>query len=1074
MHDLLIRGITIVAMSGRVPVLLALLLFSVSLVAQSPETSAKPDLAQEAFVFEHLNESVRFENDGSGARETTAAIRINSQAGVQAFGQLVFGYSTANEELTIDYVRVRRADGQVVETPASTSQDFAPEVLQQAPMYSDYRERHVSVVGLQPGVTLEYHIVTRIKPLAQGEFWYEYSFPTNWAMTDSSVQINLPKSQEIKLKSPDRKYETRDEGDRRIYAWTVKNFVPKRGKAQEEEEEEDDAPDIQISSFSDWPQVSHWYAKLQSERAVPDESIRKKAAELTHGATSEEEKARRLYSFVALNIRYVSLSFGVGRYQPHPASEVLQNGYGDCKDKHTLLQALLAAEGIQSYPVLIHSDRKLDADVPSPAQFDHVITAVKLGTALTWLDSTAEVAPYGLIEYQLRNKQAVIASSDSAGGLHKTPAEAFVHNRTELNIKAKFNELGTLEADVEMTATGDSDWPIRSVFRRSPQANWARALELWSRAWGLPGDVSQVRIEGIENTAQPLRVSYHLRKSDYFKVPSTGENFQLLPPISGGRVPKSNKKHPSEPLDVGPAGERVYRAHVEFPANFSVHLPSDVRVTRDYGEYTSSYKLAKNVLDAERRMVLKVNELPSLRRADYSSFHNVTTSAVEETPWCSASRPSATALASAAEMKGSAEELREAGRAALKRQDFTTAATLLQRAADQDPSAKEGWDELGQAYSNLKQHEKAVQAFQNAIAKDPSEARANIELADELSQLGRYDDAIAAYRKEIELAPSEKSAHKQLGLLLVQLKRDREAQTELEAAAAIPPEDPGVKMALAQLYSRTGDSKKAELLMASLTGGPAAALNSDMFGPALREDADPGEVAHGAEKSLNALSDQFDSGEFDHLDANAFSAMDTVALSWARMGWAQFLQGENVPAWQYLEAAWYLSQSGTVANRLARVFEKTGAKDRAEHMYALAVAAGGPEAQSSRQQILKLDPANAEKQLSQAMAELQKMRVLSLPQLASQNGSARFALLFDNSNTPDRVQFLDGDESLRSAGDKLQKLEFPVKFPDVSSIKVIRLGTASCVTSGCTFQLQPLNSMQQSIHPELAATPKGP
>src|SRR5437764_14528908 len=82
-HDVLIDGITIVAMSRRVHVLLALLLFSVSLLAQSPESSAKPDLAQEAFVFEHLNESVRFENDGSGARETTAAIRINSQAGVQ-------------------------------------------------------------------------------------------------------------------------------------------------------------------------------------------------------------------------------------------------------------------------------------------------------------------------------------------------------------------------------------------------------------------------------------------------------------------------------------------------------------------------------------------------------------------------------------------------------------------------------------------------------------------------------------------------------------------------------------------------------------------------------------------------------------------------------------------------------------------------------------------------------------------------------------------------------------------------------------------------------------------------------
>src|SRR5205823_1875419 len=135
-------------------------------------------LSQEAFVQEHWNESVRFENDGSGVRETTAAVRIQSQAGVQEFGQLVFGYSTANEDLDIDYVRVRRPDGQVINTPAAAAQDFAPDVLREAPMYSDYRQKHISVVELQPGVTLEYHVVTHIKPLAEGEFWYEYSFPT--------------------------------------------------------------------------------------------------------------------------------------------------------------------------------------------------------------------------------------------------------------------------------------------------------------------------------------------------------------------------------------------------------------------------------------------------------------------------------------------------------------------------------------------------------------------------------------------------------------------------------------------------------------------------------------------------------------------------------------------------------------------------------------------------------------------------------------------------------------------------------------------------------------------------------
>lgn len=402
----------------------SLVLFSASVWAQSPQSSTKPDLSQEAFVFEHLNEAVRFENDGSGVRETTAAVRINSQAGVQAFGQLVFGYSTANEDLTVDYVRIRRSDGQVVETPASSVQDFAPEVLRAAPMYSDYRERHVSVVELQPGVTLEYHVVIRIKPLAPGEFWYEYSFPANWALTDATLQINLPKTREIKLKSAERKYDTRDDGERRIYSWSVSNFVPSRARKDEEEEEENDTPNVQLSSFTNWHQVSRWYAELQSPRAVPDNNIKRKAAELTNGAASPEDKARLIYAFVAQNIRYVSLSFGIGRYQPHAASEVLQNGYGDCKDKHTLLQAMLAAQGIQSYPVLIHSDRKLDTEVPSPAQFDHVITAVKLGENFTWLDSTAEVAPYGLIAYPLRNKQAVFASDDSGGGLRRTPGES--------------------------------------------------------------------------------------------------------------------------------------------------------------------------------------------------------------------------------------------------------------------------------------------------------------------------------------------------------------------------------------------------------------------------------------------------------------------------------------------------------------------------------------------------------------------------------------------------------------------------------------------------------------------------
>lgn len=109
----------------------------------------------------------------------------------------------------------------------------------------------------------------------------------------------------------------------------------------------------------------------------------------------------------------------------------------------------------------------------------------------------------------------------------------------------------------------------------------------------------------------------------------------------------------------------------------------------------------------------------------------MTTSAVEESPWCSVARLSPSALAAASELKGTPSELRDAGQAALKRQDFTTAAALLQRALDQDPAAREGWEDLGHAYAGAGQHDKAVLAFKKELELDPDSAHGNADLASE-------------------------------------------------------------------------------------------------------------------------------------------------------------------------------------------------------------------------------------------------------------------------------------------------------------------------------------------------------
>ena len=67
--------------------------------------------------------------------------------------------------------------------------------------------------------------------------------------------------------------------------------------------------------------------------------------------------------------------------------------YSDLREKH--LAALLKAVGIQAFPVLISSHTTVDTDVPSPGQFNHVISVVL--NSLSWMDTTPEVAPIGYL-----------------------------------------------------------------------------------------------------------------------------------------------------------------------------------------------------------------------------------------------------------------------------------------------------------------------------------------------------------------------------------------------------------------------------------------------------------------------------------------------------------------------------------------------------------------------------------------------------------------------------------------------------------------------------------------------------
>src|SRR5271165_2359959 len=611
--------------------------------ADSVKIEAKTLLySQESFVIEQMHSRYRFEADGTGRKETIARIRVQSEAGVQQWGQLQEGYNSANERVEIPYVRVLKEDGTVVKAGDDAVQDLSAPIEREAPVYTDYRQKHITVPGLRPGEVLEYDMVTVIHtPLAAGQFWTEYEFDKTNIDLDETLDVDVPAGRSLKLKcKPGKDPKITEANGRRIYHWSSSHLEREDDSAKAKDKEkdkkkkkhrpEDDRPDVQMTTFETWEQIGRWYADLEKDRRAPTPEVRAKAQELTKGLNTDLDKTEALYDFVAKNFRYVSLSLGVGRYQPHAASDVLHDQYGDCKDKHTLLASLLEAEGLHASSVLINSSRKLDPDVPSPSQFDHVITMLPMGQDEVWMDTTSEVAPFRLLAFSLRNKLALVIPADgSTPHLEETPADTPTPDSEISEIDGKINEIGKLEAHVHYTFVGDEELLLRSVFRRLPEAQWQRVVENVNA--GMGGDVTNLKISDPAATREPFTMSYDVARPNFLdwskkKADLTLPLCQFNLPDLGIGSSDDDSDSDAEPLKLGPKAEYVYKIKLELPAKYSAHAPLAFSVKRDYAEYQATYQLQGTTFTAARTLTMRRDELPAPRATDYQAFRRAVSS----------------------------------------------------------------------------------------------------------------------------------------------------------------------------------------------------------------------------------------------------------------------------------------------------------------------------------------------------------------------------------------------------------------------------------------------------------------
>jgi tetratricopeptide (TPR) repeat protein len=705
--------------------------------------------------------------------------------------------------------------------------------------------------------------------------------------------------------------------------------------------------------------------------------------------------------------------------------------------------------------------------VPSPAQFNHVITLLPLGNNEIWMDTTTEVAPFRLLAYQLRKKQALVIPQNGVPHFEETPADPPVPDAERTDIEGKVADSGRLEGNIALTVVGDSELAMRMIVRRLPAADWKKFVEGMNQKLGLGGEIEQFKITEPTATHEPFTISYSVTKNNFIdwskkKVELRLPLAKFNPTAVSSDVDEEAENVDSaspEPFKLGPPNEKSYRIKLELAARYKAEVPVAMDVERDYGSYRSSYKLDGNVLIAERKLVTRVGELPTPRADDYRAFRRSVLADVAQ--FVTIESSVADMHSAPADMKP--EELSSGGNEARKRGDYQLAISLLKRAVEADPKSKSAGNDLGLAYYDAREDENAIQAYRKQLDVYPFHQFSYNNLGRVYLRQRTYEEAEKSFRKQIEVNPLDKYAHANLGLMYVEWHKYQEAIPELTQAASLTPNNADPQVRLGEAYLNLGQDEKAMKAFdkAVQISATPAVWNNIAYQLSLKQ-AHLDVARRYAESAVATTAASSRNASLDELSRRDLRPTSALARYWDTLGWVEFADGNVEKALKYIVAAWQISQGAEGADHLGQIYSKLGNKEKAEYFYAVSLNGRRPLPETrERMSALLGGDDKVHDLLEKYRGELEKLRTIQLSNFKHEGAATAdfFVMLGPGTGSfasVRGVKFVSGDESLKAAVDVVRGAKYEQSFPDDTPAMVLRRGTLSCKTGEqCIFSLAP-------------------
>lgn len=339
--------------------------------------------------------------------------------------------------------------------------------------------------------------------------------------------------------------------------------------------------------LSTWQKYGEWQYKLLDGRDLLTEPFRAKLHELTANCSTDRDKVKAVYDYLAKTTRYVSIQLGIGGLQPIAATDVCRTGFGDCKGLSNYARAMLKELGIPStYTVISTTNERLLPDFSSANQMNHVILQVPLPQDTLWLECTNPQLPFGYVHQGIAGHDALLIEP-TGGRIHRLPTYP-----DSLNTQC-------IVSDITLSPTAEAKISVNEISRLFQYESEAGIVYLQPNKQKdrirsdinlSQADILNLQIKECKETAPSITFNYSVSSNQYGN--KTGNRLFIPANIfrKGFSVPSVTKRAYPIHINYGYSDTDSIRIHL--PDGYTIEgLPKPIDVESKFGSFHSTVEV---------------------------------------------------------------------------------------------------------------------------------------------------------------------------------------------------------------------------------------------------------------------------------------------------------------------------------------------------------------------------------------------------------------------------------------------------------------------------------------------------